>query len=75
MLKTTPSFRTTMLNWYVEQQYRVDSLRKSPLQIEDYVKNHRDASFPSVRFVRVPSAARCGHNHIYLYQKFQEIVR
>ncbi|CAF4045823.1 unnamed protein product [Adineta steineri] len=42
--------------------------------IQDYVKQHRDKNLPSVRFITVPRSAACGHNHIYSYPKFQEIV-
>ncbi|CAF1376203.1 unnamed protein product [Adineta ricciae] len=42
--------------------------------IQDYVKQHRDQSLPEVRFVVVPRSAACGHNHIYSYPKFQDIV-
>jgi len=42
--------------------------------IKDYVKKHRDQNLPAVRFITVPRSAGCGHNHIYSYPKFQEIV-
>ncbi|CAF1378418.1 unnamed protein product [Adineta steineri] len=42
--------------------------------IENYVKTHRDKNLPPIRLITVPRAARCGHNHIYSYSKFQEIV-
>ncbi|CAF3121128.1 unnamed protein product [Rotaria socialis] len=42
--------------------------------LQDYVKQHRDQNFPPVRFVTVPRSAGCGHNHIYSYPKFEEIV-
>jgi hypothetical protein len=45
------------------------------LKIKDYVKKHRDQNFPTVRFITVPRSAGCGHNHIYSYPKFQEVVR
>ncbi len=48
---------------------------KSSFQIDDYVKQHRDKNLPTVRFITVPRSAGCGHNHIYSYPKFQEIVR
>ncbi|CAF3461993.1 unnamed protein product [Rotaria sp. Silwood1] len=43
--------------------------------IQDYVKEHRDHNLPPIRFITVPRSARCGHNHIYSYPKFEEIVR
>lgn len=45
------------------------------LKIKDYVKKHRDVNLPAVRFITVPRSAGCGHNHIYSYPKFQELVR
>lgn len=44
-------------------------------KIKDYVQKHRNESLPTVRFVTVPRSAGCGHNHIYSYPKFQEIIR
>ena len=48
---------------------------QSSFQIDDYVKQHRDKTLPAVRFITVPRSAACGHNHIYSYPKFHEIVR
>ncbi|CAF3367883.1 unnamed protein product [Rotaria sp. Silwood1] len=42
--------------------------------IKDYVKTHRDKNLPSVHLITVPRSANCGHNHIYSYPKFQELV-
>ncbi|CAF2367846.1 unnamed protein product [Rotaria sp. Silwood2] len=42
--------------------------------IENYVKIHREKNLPSVRLITVPRSANCGHNHIYSYPKFQELV-
>ncbi|UJR16291.1 hypothetical protein I4U23_003197 [Adineta vaga] len=42
--------------------------------IEKYVQTHRDPNLPSVRLITVPRSASCGHNHIYSYSKFQELV-
>ncbi|CAF4579239.1 unnamed protein product, partial [Rotaria sp. Silwood2] len=42
--------------------------------IQDYVKEHRDPNLPPIRYITVPRSAGCGHNHIYSYPKFEEIV-
>ncbi|CAF3267043.1 unnamed protein product [Rotaria socialis] len=42
--------------------------------IEDYISIHRDKNFPAIRFITVPRSANCGHNHIYSYPKFEELV-
>ncbi|CAF3902495.1 unnamed protein product [Rotaria magnacalcarata] len=42
--------------------------------IEDYVSIHRDKNLPAIRFITVPRSANCGHNHIYSYPKFEELV-
>ncbi|CAF1263642.1 unnamed protein product [Rotaria sordida] len=42
--------------------------------MQDYVKKHRDDNLPPVRFITVPRSAGCGHNHIYSYPKFAEIL-
>ncbi|CAF0876290.1 unnamed protein product [Didymodactylos carnosus] len=42
--------------------------------IEDYVKMHRNSSLPPVKLITIPKLARCGHNHIYSYPKFKQVV-
>ncbi|CAF0801889.1 unnamed protein product [Adineta ricciae] len=42
--------------------------------LEKYIETNRESDLPPVRLITVPRSAHCGHNHIYSYSKFQEII-